>query len=95
MSSENNSINSIFSEKKLDLIFNSVNRLKTNVLNLTSTVDDLKKEHDILKRDMKDKIREVCLQMIQTNNVSTSVATPSLNSGTKSRDDKKSKKKPL
>jgi hypothetical protein len=54
-------------DQKLDLIFNSWTEIKSNVITLKSTVEELKSDHNTLKSTLNYKIRDVCREMLNTS----------------------------
>ena len=65
MDSNSQTINiNMSAEQKLDHIFNSMKEIKSSVLNLNSTVEELKNEQIILKSSLNNKIKEVCREIL-------------------------------
>ena len=65
MDSNSQTINiNMSAEQKLDNIFNSMKEIKSSVLYLNSTVEELKNEQIILKSSLNNKIKEVCREIL-------------------------------
>jgi len=73
---QTNNVN-LSAEQKLDHILNSLTEIKTNVMNLNSTVEELKIEQNNMKSSLNSKIREVCSDMLNIPSNSHQLSKPS------------------
>ena len=60
-------LENLSADQKLDLIFNSLTEIKSNVITLKSTVEELKSDHNTLKSTLNNKIIDVCREMLNTS----------------------------